>query len=436
MRWLLIFILIPLFFSACHSGQPKEKPLVQRNPVIKQKPARIVRSKSIVAEKPSGTPSLKKMPDMTSKPGKRRIRKTVEPPPDLNVAPEIKILQDSILRQRIEYLRTQPEEIDLNEPINRGFLHPFPYDIPPATLILRGSDRILKINFDNDILDYTDRFYTNGIRIDYTAPVFQKNPLSKLMIPYWAPATNYYGISLVQNMYTPSTTKTGGIMFGDRPYAAYLFFGSFKITNDPLHRFRQTGEIDLGVIGPYSFGDWVQTAFHKTVPSNNEPLGWEYQVQNDVILNYHLSFEKGIVAHKVVDLNLISGSSLGTLYTNLTGGFQFRTGWLNPYFANLGVARKPRLERLHLRKTQFFFFLKGTAKLVGYDATLQGGLFNRSSVYTIASHDISRLVVQSSAGISFSHGGIRLDLEQFVLSPEFADGSWHKWVHIGLSFCL
>ncbi|MCX6269097.1 MAG: lipid A deacylase LpxR family protein [Bacteroidetes bacterium] len=341
---------------------------------------------------------------------------------------------DSLFISRLKYLRSGSIEPDLNEPVSRNYLFSPVDNRKFPSMITLSRESFLQVDFDNDILDYTDRFYTNGIRIKLISPVFQMNPLSRLTIPYRGSGTNYYGLSLVQNMFTPSTTKTGGILYGDRPYAAYLYLGSFKITNDPVKNFRQTSELDIGIIGPNSYGEWVQRSFHDAVPTNNEPLGWEYQVQNDIIVNYSISYEKGVFNGKNFDFLLSSTGNVGTLYTNFSAGGQIRTGWFNPYFANLGVAKKRALHEAGLRKTQFFFFIKGSGKLVGYDATLQGGMFNTSSSYVLPASGISRLVFQGSGGFSFSRNGIRIDLEQFILSPEFQHGWWHKWVHVALSF--
>ncbi len=339
----------------------------------------------------------------------------------------------SRIKEKLDFLKSLDGEIDLNEPASSHF---FSSSVPPVefpVMILLSRESFLKISVDNDIIDYTDRFYTNGIRIDLISPFLSGNPVGKLLVPYWGTGRNYYGLSIVQNLYTPSSTKIGGILYGDRPYAAYLYLGSLKITNDPMKKFRLTSELDFGIIGPYSFGEWVQTSFHKTVPSNSEPLGWEYQIQNDLVLNYQVTFDKGVFERKWGNLNLVSSASLGTLYTNIAGGFHFRIGWMNPYFANLGVARYDRLRLNHLKKAQFYFFIKGSGKLVGYDATLEGGLLNRSSVYTIPSSHISRIIFQTTAGIIVTYRGFQ---EQFLLSPEFDDGMWHKWVHIGLTFSL
>jgi hypothetical protein len=120
----------------------------------------------------------------------------------------------------------------------------------------------------------------------------------------------------------------------------------------------------------------------------------------------------------------------------MSAGFQLRTGLLNPYFVNSGVARQTVNRKSGLHNTQLYFFIKSKGQLTGYDATLQGGLFNRTSVYTVGGGNVTRLVLNSSAGFSFVYSGIRLDMEQFLLSPEMVHGHWHLWVHFGLTFCL
>ena len=113
-----------------------------------------------------------------------------------------------------------------------------------------------------------------------------------------------------------------------------------------------------------------------------------------------------------------------------------RTGIMNPYFANLGQSKKRINKESGMKNTQFFFFVTSRGKFVGYDATLQGGFFNRSSVYSINGSGISRFVFQGSAGLTLVYGGFRFDIEQFLLSPEFENGWWHKWVHMEFTIAL
>jgi hypothetical protein len=349
---------------------------------------------------------------------------------------EYVVKEDTTFFKRIISLKNGEGAPDFSEPLTQKYLNSGDYRIGIQNTIRISPDNLLYLGFDNDIIDYTDRFYTNGLCFSLIGPLLSENILNHLLLPYWDMGLNYYGITLVQNMYTPATTKVGGIHYGDRPYSAYLLAGAFKITIDRSHQFRQRSKLSVGVIGPLSFGSWIQEMFHAGVQGNDEPLGWEYQIKTDLVLNYDIQYEKGIINSRYAALNLVANSSIGTLYTNTGGGFHFMTGWMNPYFINLGIAKRPYLITNGLRMFQFIFFFKGSAKLVGYDATLVGGMFNRTSSYIIPSESITRLVCQTSAGIALSWRGARIDAEQFLLSPEFHDGLWHKWVHIALTFAL
>ena len=357
------------------------------------------------------------------------------PDPDLSgYFPKKVIRRNPDILFSLKRLQNQFPDLDLNEPLSQRFLIAYIEHEPYASMITLSQERYFQLQLDNDIFNYTDRYYTNGIRLALISPALRHNPLSKLLIPYWNQGINYYGITLVQDMYTPSTTKIGGIIEGDRPYAAYLYIGSSKITNDALHRVRLLSEIQIGIIGPSSLGEYVQRTFHNAVPTNNEPLGWEFQIQDDLLLNYFTRIEKSIVSIPGLDLLVHGSGSIGTVYTNIGAGTYIRSGWFNSYFMNLFFSKRS-LNRLRCaRNIQFYFFADFSGKAIGYDATLQGGIFNRTSPYTISADKINRLMFAGSAGIAFSYGGFQLKGKQFLLSPEFENGWWHKWLSVGLTF--
>jgi lipid A 3-O-deacylase len=429
-KWLIISF-IALFLFQCsefNSKSDKEEQLRKSKklsaPFVKYKP-------DTVSPNSSEKQNEKHLVQPIHKKAKKKEKKIASSDETL-----MKRSSDSLVVQKMLWLRSQNIEIDLNEPKSRDFLFSPVENAEFSSMITLSQERLLQINSENDILDNTDRFYTNGIRFDFISPVFQGSPFNFLMVPYWRSGMNYYGISLVQNMYTPSTTKLGGILYGDRPYAAYLLLKSFKITNDVKNRLRQTSELDIGIIGPASLGDFVQKSFHTNVPTNTEPLGWEYQIQNDLVLNYNLNYEIGIVTGKNFDVNLKGQGCLGTLYTNIGGGILVRTGVFNPYFVNLGISKRSVCDEKRLKRMQLLFSLTSDVKFVGYDATLEGGMFNRTNSYTLSPDEVTRFVYEASGGITFTYGGIGIYAEQYILSPEFHNGWWHKWVHIGLVFCL
>ncbi|MGA3014401.1 MAG: lipid A deacylase LpxR family protein [Bacteroidales bacterium] len=427
MKKSLLFFFILFFFVKCNPDEEKnasdqesfmkKKHIELPSPGAKENEVLSANEKTL----PEGSVLIKR----------RRLRKKEKVDIQSNEIQSNRII-DSTLYKKLNVLRDADIDLDLSEPVNKAYLFSPVENQGFSSMILLSHDRSLKISFDNDIFDNTDRYYTNGIRFDFISPILKQSPLASLMVPYWGQGINYYGIWIGQNMYTPSTTKIGGIHYGDRPYSATLVFGSYKISNDAGKKFRQTSEIDIGIIGPSAFGDFLQKTVHSNLPTNSEPLGWEYQIQNDLILNYNLTYEKGLISTRQVELNANANGTLGTLYTNIGGGFQFRAGLMNPYFGSYGYSNSKATKKEY-SKFQIYAFMTSLERLVGYDATLEGGLFNKSSVYTLTRKEVIPLTYQGSLGITLSYEGFRIDFEQFLLSPEFHGCAWHKWGHIGLT---
>jgi len=419
---LIIIVLAVVFFSGCVLDEPVKSDQKSVQKTKKQRRSkRVLHPMSYV--RTDDTEPVSRIPVQYNQGYKGAVTEVIP-----------RRYQDSF--SKIESLRDEGIDLDLNEPVSRRYLESFVENGPYTSMITLSPERYILIQLDNDIFNYSDRFYTNGFRIDVISPFLRGNPLGRLMVPYWKQGVNYYGIRVIQNIYTPSTTKIDELLVGDRPYAGYLYFGSFKITNDPISGIRLSSELQLGIIGPSSLSGELQSSFHTSTPSNHEPLGWEYQISNDALINYRVTIEKGVMASRNFEINLHASGILGTVYSNLSGGGYFRTGLFNPYFENLFLSKVSLNKRRGRRNLQVYFFLDLGGKIVGYDATLQGGMFNHSSPYTISSSDISRLVLQGSAGLTVAYGGIQLKAEQFVISPEIDNSLWHKWLSIGLTFAF
>jgi lipid A 3-O-deacylase len=73
---------------------------------------------------------------------------------------------------------------------------------------------------------------------------------------------------------------------------------------------------------------------------------------------------------------------------------------------------------------------------VGYDATLEGGLFNRSSVYTIPGADINRLTLQNKFGLVLIFHSFYIEYYHTGLTEEFKTSLYHKTggIQIGFGF--
>jgi lipid A 3-O-deacylase len=276
----------------------------------------------------------------------------------------------------------------------------------------------LDLRYNNDTFTFTDIYYTHGFRLAYANPSFGKLFTRHLLLRMRSSSTNTYGLALVQDVFTPSSITRRSILYGDRPYAAYVYAGHFLISGNAAKKVRVSSELDAGILGPLAFGYEVQAGYHRLI-HDKHPEGWNSQVKNDPVLNYTVSVDKGLLtAGKVSDLTVIGGINAGTLYDNASAGAMIRLGKLLPGFEDHSGARSA---------WQSYLFVRGEARVVGYNATLQGGVFDHSNVYTVPAKFIKRDVYSSSAGLLISWRNIELEHSYQYLSPELRTGMEHRW---------
>lgn len=285
------------------------------------------------------------------------------------------------------------------------------------------------ISFDNDIFDNTDYYYTNGLCIEIVHPVIQASPVSLALLPDFRNSINYYGIKLIQNIYTPIDPENNNIQYGDRPFASYLYISHEKISNEPERGIKLSSSLDLGIIGPEAFGGLVQSTFHE-----KDPVGWDYQITNDVVINYNAEIEKGFFSGRSFEAGGSAAMQAGTLYDNIQCGLFFIIGKTNGYFNshNLTTGR----ENIFRDRIRYYFNLDLMGKFVVYDATMQGGVFHKSSVYLLKAAEINRFVVNGAVGIGIGLGKFSLEAQQVFVSPEFRSGRPHLWGRIKMGVNL
>ena len=170
----------------------------------------------------------------------------------------------------------------------------------PDTTKLQGLENYFKINYDNDFFSATDRYYTQGTYLDLIVPFIKKLPTSRLFIPLTGPSRNYYGLRIRQDCFTPRSIRHDSIYFGERPYGGAICISSYLTSVSTEKQQRLTTGFDIGVIGPVAKAAETQKTIHRWL-KNIQPLGWEYQLRQDFILNYNLYFEQGIFVRKKFD---------------------------------------------------------------------------------------------------------------------------------------
>ena len=229
-----------------------------------------------------------------------------------------------------------------------------------------------------------------------------------------------YGLSGTQDCFTPASIRRDTILRGDRPYAATMFLGHFKISNGEEKKQRLTSEIDLGVIGPCAKCEEEQKGIHKAL-DNIQPLGWEFQLSNDLYLNYRLRYEKNIFAKKLIDLTGMAELNAGTIYDNAALGANLRFGKMQGYFENM-----------RNKKLLFYFTAQGWVKGVVHNGTLQGGLFSKS-INTLSFNEISPVVLRGSLGLTLAYKKVSIEYCRIFITREIKTWWAHGWGYINIS---
>lgn len=285
-----------------------------------------------------------------------------------------------------------------------------------ASYIDMNSDNYFRFHYDNDFFTATDLYYTQGYTFELTAPWLIKNPVNTILLQF-KDAHNRYGISFEQTGFIPTSITADYILYGDRPYAATIALKSYLISTDTIKKSRLISSLTAGMIGPAALGNEMQTAIHKWI-DDDLPQGWKYQIKNDIILDYNLVYEKQLVCqNNFFLLTARLQARLGTLNTNVSAAFTGKLGLINSPFTDTKQKNKFRL----------YLYGQPMVKAVGYDATLQGGLFNNNSPYTLPYSALEKFTAQVDYGLAMHYKKLFLAYSQAIITREFKTGHSHRW---------
>jgi hypothetical protein len=283
--------------------------------------------------------------------------------------------------------------------------------------------RYFQVQVANDCYQKTDRYYTGGGLLQYAAPGLAQGPLHRLLPSLPGAPRQTHGVETVLDVFTPADIRITEVQRGDRPYAGYWYAGQFRQSEQPGRGAALRTALHVGVLGPPAAAGRVQTAIHRLIDCA-VPEGWDNQVHTDLVLDYQAQYRKRLwSAARVLEAGGLAEARLGTLYNQLRAGATLRVG---PWHPRLRAARRSR------RSFWCYGAWQGQLTGVGYNATLQGGMFNRSSPYTLRPGRVSRLVPGQTAGVVAGWGKVGIAFGQTWLGREFSGGKAHCWNYVSV----
>lgn len=222
---------------------------------------------------------------------------------------------------------------------------------------------------DTYLMQDKDGYYTNGIFLNFSKSTTTKKGMRAI--------ENY---ELSQLIFTPETRRIIYAEQVDRPFCGYLYAGYGKtifLKKEKVFGWKGM----LGVSGKISMAEELLTNFHRLI---NIPgtyfRGWEYQIGNELMFNAQANYATTLFANNAATKHakIIPKvqAQIGTPFTNLNAGVAFCLGNMEKNEQSSFFNARTKLKNT-IFKTEWMLFFEPSLTGVAYDATIQGGLFNK-----------------------------------------------------------
>ena len=236
-------------------------------------------------------------------------------------------------------------------------------------IVVRAQNNQFTITSDNDsyFSINNDGYYTNGIKLGYQWRISkpQKKKTTRINI-----------VEAGQNIYTARFSGEAREEKLDRPIAGYLYarFGQTLYNEkEDLLRWGITG----GLVGPSSRGAQLQKLVHKFL-NIYEPTYWDRQIREAWGANADVTWSPqiGNSASSKWNFKPVLTATGGTLAAHAGAGAALLFGKFNK---NSSSAFWNNYKATGKRQSEFFGFIHPMVYGKAYDATVQGGMFNKAT---------------------------------------------------------
>ncbi len=292
-----------------------------------------------------------------------------------------------------------------------------------------GHPQHLGISFSNDFLVLhapTDRYYTNGLNLDWLNPALERNPLNHLLIRAEKASVHRYGLSLRQDIYTPFQKDSPELAAHDRPFASVLALQSAITAVHADKGWMWSSSLELGVLGKPGGGRTVQNGFHNLLENSEVVNGWTNEIRTGPVLNYGISYRHRLWLAPWTWGQMGLRGRIGTLHTDLTPSLEVALGRVRDPFR--AFENPLNGKRVHVHAV-----LGGSVRAIAHDGTLTGALFFPDHRFQGALQT-ERIQGTVKAGFQFGQPAWSVDFSLFWTSPEFRGGASHAYGNLSLSF--
>lgn len=278
----------------------------------------------------------------------------------------------------------------------------------------------ISLKTENDVYFpvFSDRYYTNGL-YGYFRRALKKDKLKFLKGKQNVKII--YQLEIGQAIFNPQTPFVRNPDAEiDRPFAGWLYGGL------GLHFYNQKENymaysLQIGTLGEASGAQNLQTWYHLTF-GFAPPVGWQTQIQEELGVNLKIDWMRPIHQNllKKRDIILQNSFKVGNTFSGVQSGILFRFGKTEKLYQSITTHSRIQAEEILLAKEKFYF-LRPSIRFVGYNATIQGGWWNKKSPYTFVPR---RFVGGLDMGFAYSTQSFAWEVAIHIQTPETQKMNW------------
>lgn len=294
-------------------------------------------------------------------------------------------------------------------------------------------DQEFSIRYENDIVFFTDQYYTSGTDINYALLLKNGSALNKAFSKKSLDSAKVIArFNYGHKIFTPSKIKEPDVTKRDRPYAGWQAL-SATVTNFPRESAANRYTLEIGLVGEKSGMGNFQQWYHRK-NGITTPLGWEYEIANEVVLNLGYNRKQNLVRRRVLDVNGefdvqlgngISYAGIGALARIGRFNSLINTAYTDSRLSNdipaVGNSDKEEVESF------LFFGLKGDYVL--NNIFIEGSIFNNESPHV---EELEHGLITMQYGYMYSNYYTTAAITLYRLSPEIVGAKKQHYVRLAL----
>jgi lipid A 3-O-deacylase len=314
-----------------------------------------------------------------------------------------------------------------------------------------GAFTVYEENDRYSIRGNKDRYYTQGLRASLVSPPAETPALAQAVADHLRDdetdddeVLKPAGIVLGQNIYTPSDITLETPQKRDRPYAGWLYTGAvFASQKRPLASRvgddQRTLEIDVGVTGPPSLAEDVQTQWHKYIDVP-PPQGWDHQIHTEpgIVATYERRnrvMACGAPYDATWDVLPGYAVAAGNIDTHAAASTTARIGWNLPRDFGVNTISTTAMETTDPKNgalPSLYFFGGSEIRYVARNIFLDGNTFRDS-----AHVDARPIVAEFRIGIAIQYKRLRVSYSWITRSEEFnGQAGWMRYGSLSFSWLI